>query len=126
MAPVAANTCGQSVTATLKKYAALVPMDTSVFMLAERWRSSREESRVELPAHPELDRRGQGPEQDTGSRSQCGAQEKTSCMLPSSTGTDRTAPDHELDAAGAAFSRARSACSRSAASGVAAISAGTV
>jgi hypothetical protein len=40
MAPVAANMLGQSVTATLKKYAALVPMDTSVFMLAERWRSS--------------------------------------------------------------------------------------
>ena len=37
---VSMNTPGQSVTATLKKYAALVPMETRVFMLAERWRSS--------------------------------------------------------------------------------------
>jgi hypothetical protein len=33
--------CGQRVTATLKTYAALVPSETSVDMLALRWRTSR-------------------------------------------------------------------------------------
>ena len=40
MAPSRMKVWGQNVTATLKKYAALVPMDTRLFMLAERWRTS--------------------------------------------------------------------------------------
>src|ERR671923_27258 len=113
MASNVMNACGQRVTATLKKYAALVPSDTRVDMLALRWRRSRRNPRWK--SAPTQNCTGVASTSSVhGSRSQAGAQGKISVMLPSTIGTDSTMPT-STRARSRRCAAARAACSRSSA-----------
>ena len=61
--PYGQTLAGQSVIATLKRYAALVPMDTRRVHARGAARELAEERGGEAPAHPELDGRGQDEQQ---------------------------------------------------------------
>ena len=105
------NTCGHSVTARLKKYAAFVPMETSVDMLAVRWRRSRRNPAWN--SKPTQNWTGvANAQRSQGLRSQAGAQRKPSTMLPMTMGTDRIAPTTNFERARRCVS-SRADCSRS-------------
>lgn len=124
MAPVAMKRCGQSVTARLKKYAAPVPTETRVFMLADRWRSSL--TKAAWKGQPTQNCTGVVSASSTqGFLRSSGAHGNIPGMLPSSTGTESATPTRRRSRRRRS-SCARSTRSRSAVSGVAAISSGTV
>ena len=114
MPPAAMSACGHSVTATLNRNAALVPSETSVFMLALPWRSAIQAPRWN--AQPTQNCTGRVSTSWTqGSVKARGTHGKRSGKLPSRTGTDRPIPAMTLRRS-PAISRARAACSRSGAS----------
>jgi hypothetical protein len=99
-----------------------VPIETRVFMLVERWRSSRRNARWNCP--PTQNCTGVvKSHRSHGLRSQAGVHGKRSGIPPRSTGSDRTAPTTSFTCR-REISRVRSACSRARLAGVTATSSG--
>src|SRR3990172_4330050 len=114
MAPSRMKVWGQNVTATLKKCAALVPMETKLFMLAERWRTSFQNPTRKCS--PTQNCTGVVRTSCTqGDRKTAGIHGKSWGKLPSRTGSVSMAPTRNFRRR-SRFSRSRSARSRSGAS----------
>src|SRR5262245_38415083 len=111
MPPAAIRACGHRVTATLKAKAAVVPSETSVFMLALPCRRAATAPRWKLP--PTQTWMGSVRANWTqGSPSIAGAHGKICGKLPITTGTARAPPASVLTRS-RPISRARAASSRS-------------
>src|SRR3990170_3338483 len=122
MAPSRMKVWGQNVTATLKKYAALVPMETRLFMLAERWRTSFQNPTRKCS--PTQNCTGVVRTSCTqGDRKTAGIHGKSWGKLPSRTGSVSMAPTRNFRRR-RRIANARSARSRSGASASVGITSG--